>query len=323
MKKNINYFQGCDYVIATVTLNPALDKIIILDQIKNCDNNKIKEEKFDIGGKGTHVSSVLSDLGLKNIATGILGGHAGSILESLLHKKDIECRFIYPPNYETRTSYIIIEKNKNNHFMLTEKGDKVDAKSVDELFELIRKLSTSCEFMIFSGGVCPGFDVNIYRKLIELANENNCKTFLDASGDYLIEGVKGKPFMIKPNIEEISDIIGHKPKNIDEIVFYAKELIKYGISIVAVTLDSNGSLIVSENETFRIYPPKIKSINTVGCGDVFFGSSIFKLYHNSNLREAFKFATAISASKAMNLMTSEFDINEALKLLDEVTVEYI
>lgn len=310
-------------MIATVTLNPALDKIIILDEIKNFDNNKIKEEKFDIGGKGTHVSSVLSDLGLKNIAIGVLGGYAGSILESLLNKKAVECRFIYPPNYETRTSYIIIERNKNNHFMLTEKGDKIDSKSINELIETVIKLSSSCEFMIFSGGVCPGFDIDIYKRLIELANKNGCKTFLDASGDYLVEGIKAKPFMIKPNIDEIGDIIGHKPDSIEEIIFHAKKLIEFGIRIVAVTLDSNGSLIVSENETFRIYPPKVKAINTVGCGDVFFGSSIFKLYHKSSLKDAFKFATAISTSKVMKLMTSEFDINEAIRLLDEVLIKDI
>ncbi|WP_054644774.1 PfkB family carbohydrate kinase [Thermoanaerobacter thermocopriae] len=136
-------------MIATVTLNPAIDKIIVVDEIKNFSNNKIKQIKLDIGGKGTHVSSVLSDLGLKNVATGILGGYTGSILESLLGKKNIQCQFIHPPNYETRTSYIIIEENKNNHFMLTERGNKVDEKSINELVEMIIKLSSSCEFMVF------------------------------------------------------------------------------------------------------------------------------------------------------------------------------
>ncbi|MFV9566958.1 1-phosphofructokinase family hexose kinase [Thermoanaerobacter mathranii] len=308
-------------MIATVTLNPAIDKIIVVDEIKNFSNNKIKQIKLDIGGKGTHVSSVLSDLGLKNVATGILGGYTGSILESLLSKKDIQCQFIHPPNYETRTSYIIIEENKSNHFMLTERGNKVDEKSINELVEMIIKLSSSCEFMVFSGGVSPGFNIDIYKKLIELANKNGCKTFLDASGDYLLEGIKARPFMIKPNIDEICDIIGHRPENIKEIIFHAQKLIKSGIKVVAVTLGSDGSLIVSENEAFRIYPPKVKVINTVGCGDVFFGSSIFKLYHKSTLRETFKFATAVSASKAMKLMTSEFDINEALRLLDDVLIK--
>ncbi|UZQ83503.1 hypothetical protein [Thermoanaerobacter sp. RKWS2] len=82
-------------MIATVTLNPAIDKIIVVDEIKNFSNNKIKQIKLDIGGKGTHVSSVLSDLGLKNVATGILGGYTGSILESLLGKK--YSMPIYPP----------------------------------------------------------------------------------------------------------------------------------------------------------------------------------------------------------------------------------
>lgn len=310
-------------MIATVTLNPALDRIIILDEIENFGNNKINHTEYDIGGKGTHVSAVLSDFGVSNVATGILGGHNGKILASILKKRNVDCQFIVKENYETRTSYIIIEKNKGNYFMITERGNTVDEQSKRELFSRILKLSNECEFIVFSGGVCPGFETNIYKELIEMANKKGVKAFLDASGMYLKEGLKAIPYMIKPNIDEFSEIIGHKPDSINEIIYFSKKLIENGIGIVAVSMDKDGSLIISRDESFRIYPPKVKAINTVGCGDIFFGCAIYKLYQESSLKESFKFATAFSATKAEKLKTSEYDKKRALMYLDQVVIEDI
>ncbi|MDI3481769.1 MAG: hypothetical protein PWQ97_1424 [Tepidanaerobacteraceae bacterium] len=308
-------------LICTVTLNPALDKILIVDEIRPGENNRLSNIETDVGGKGTHVSAVLSDLGVDNVATGILGGSTGRKLQRLLMDRGVACDFVWKQDYETRTSYIVIEFRYHRHFMLTEKGAEVDGETVDRLKAKVKELSHKCEYIVFSGGVCPGFDKSIYRELIEISNKNGVKSVLDASGEFLKEGIKSGPYMIKPNHDEFSQIMGKNMQDEREIAAHAKQLLGSGIRVVAVTLDRRGCIIVTKEQSWRIYPPDIHAVNTVGCGDVFLAAALKKIADKNSLDESFIFATALSATKAMQIKTSKFDLKKAQELIKKIKIE--
>lgn len=309
-------------MICTVTLNPALDRIMILEEINYGENNRIKEQEIDIGGKGTHVAAVLSDLGVETIATGIIGGKGGEKLCDLLEKRGVKCDFIWVEGIEVRTSYIILLQKDKKHFMITEKGSEIDKKSIRLIYEKVDKISKKVDYIVFSGGVSPGFDKDIYRELIAISKENGAKTVLDASGEYLREGVKSKPFFIKINREEFSELIGEEVICEVDIVKKAKNLIDDGVEIVAITLGKDGSIVVTKNEVLKIFLPHIPAINTVGCGDTYLAGALYKMKMRKKLEECFKFATALSGSKALSWKTSIFNRKEVELLLKCVNISY-
>lgn len=308
-------------MICTVTLNPALDKILIIDEIRPGENNRLSDFKIDVGGKGTHVAAVLSDLGVDNVATGILGGSTGRKLQRLLTDRGVACDFVWKQDYETRTSYIVIEFRRHRHFMLTEKEAEVDGETIDRLKAKVQELSRKCEYMVFSGGVPPGFNKSIYRELIEISNKHGAKSVLDASGEFLKEGIISAPYMIKPNCDEFSQIAEKNMQDEREIADYAKQLLEKGIHVVAVSLDRRGSLIVTKEKIWRIYPPEVNTVNTVGCGDVFLAAALKKIADKNSLDESFIFATALSATKAMQIKTSKFDLKKAQELIKKIKIE--
>ncbi|WP_422445480.1 1-phosphofructokinase family hexose kinase [Thermoanaerobacterium sp. DL9XJH110] len=309
-------------MICTVTLNPALDRIMILDEINYGENTRIKQQEIDVGGKGTHVAAVLSDLGIETVATGIMGSIGGEKLCELLEKRRVKCDFIWVESLEVRTSYIIVLLKDKKHFMITERGSEVNRKDIALLYEKIDKLSKSTDYMVFSGGVGPGFDKNVYRELIAISKSNGAKTVLDASGEYLREGAKSTPNFLKINCKEFSELVGHEMTDETDIVKNAKNLIEGGVEVVAITLGKDGSIVLTENEVIKIFLPHIEVVNTVGCGDIYLAGALYKMKMGKSTEECFTFAAALSASKALLYRTSEFDPATVKRLEKSVNISY-
>jgi len=309
-------------LICTVTLNPALDRIMILDKINYGENSRIKQQEIDIGGKGTHVAAVLSDLGIETLATGIIGGIGGKKICDLLEKRGVKCDFVWVEGLEVRTSYIVVLLKDKKHFMMTERGSAVGKKDIGLIYKKIDEISRFADYMVFSGGVCPGFEKDIYRELIAISKENGAKTVIDASGEYLREGVKSRPYFIKINREEFSQLVGQEIISEVDIVKKAKNLIDDGVNVVAVTLGKEGSIVVTKNEDLKIFLPDIEAVNTIGCGDIYLAGALYKMKMGKSTEECFAFAAALSASKALSCRTSEFDPNKLDYLLQRVSVSY-
>lgn len=307
-------------MIITVALNPGLDRIIVLDRLIKNQNNRSKSMYYDIGGKATHVSVVLSSMNISNIATGFLAGSTGRHVQDLLEKKNVKCDYVWQDGCETRTSYVVVPEAEEGSYMITERGFAITEVSVRRLMDKLRALIQKGDIVVFSGGMPNGIDSRTYGDVLSIVKEREGILMIDSSGEFLVEGVKAKPYLIKPNETEFRDIVGHPSSSDEELISEARKLNDNGINIVALSLGKRGSIVSTKDRTMRIYPPRVKEVNDTGCGDVFLGGAVAMISLGKDVEEVFKFATAISASKATMQGTSDFSLEQTHELLKGVTI---
>lgn len=307
-------------MIITVTLNPSLDLNIYVDKLKKNQNNRSRRMKYDIGGKATHVSLVLSALGIDNIATGIMGGNNGRRLVKMMEDRGVTCDFVFQEGDETRVTYIIVQEEEEGTFMLTEPGFSIKAETFEKLKHKLIKIVNKGDMVVISGGTPPGIAIDNYRSLLNLIKNAGATLVIDTSGDCLAEAIKHKPYLIKPNEVELKELLGYEFTDEKQCIKELKKLNDEGIGIVALSLGEKGSIISTKDKTLGIIPPDVMQVNDTGCGDVFLGGAVSMLYQGKDLVEAFRFATAIATSKVTKMGTSEFSLKETEEYMKEVTI---
>ena len=308
-------------MLYTITLNPAVDKVIeIAGTLEREQNNKIKKVLYDIGGKGCHVSTVFSALGLPNIATGFTGGVNGEKLTELMKKKNIKCEFINVENTNTRECTILVDESNLGSYMVTEPGELPDEKAYNELLLKIQKDITADDIAALSGSPAAGFPKGKYCEIVKVLKNTGAKIFIDARDEYLKEVINMEPFFIKPNKHEFQVLIGKKLKKTEDFIEEIKKL-NEKIEIVVVSLGEEGSIAGIRNRgVYGFVPPKVNVVSETGCGGIFVGGVISGCYLKKDIEEIFRFATAISASKATHFLSSDFSLDQTSKFLPLVKI---
>ena len=308
-------------MLYTVTLNPAVDKVIeIAGTLEREQNNKIKKVLYDIGGKGCHVSTVFSALGLPNIATGFIGGVNGIKLVELMEEKNIKCEFINVENTNTRECTILVDESNLGSYMVTEAGELPVDMSYNELLEKIQRDIKEEDIVAFSGSPAVGFSAEKYCEILKALKNTGAKIFLDARDEYLKEAINLEPFFIKPNKHEFQELIGKKLERTEDFIEEIRKL-NEKIEIVAVSLGDGGSIAgIKGKGVYGFIPPKVEVLSETGCGDIFVGGVISQYYLKKNIEEIFRFATAISASKATHFLSSDFSLEQTSEFLPYVEI---
>ncbi len=282
-------------MILTVTLNPALDKIIILDNLKIGKLNRVKETTALAGGKGINVSAVLTKLNIKNKALGIVGGNNGRIITSMLEKRGVISDFVRS-EFETRQNLKIKEKVTNRETEINESG-RVSSNDINNFIISYEKEIKKNKTLVLSGSLPTGVKKDIYAVLIEKAKQENVKVILDSSGKEFKLALKKSPYLVKPNLEEIENLLGRKITNNHDLIKGAKYLLNQGVNIVMISLGSKGAFIASKKEGYRIYTPQVKvSQTTVGAGDTMVAGLAAEIDINKNLKETGVFAAALATA---------------------------
>ena len=309
-------------MLYTITLNPAVDKVIeIAGTLEREQNNKIKKVLYDIGGKGCHVSAVFSALGLPNIATGFTGGRNGIKLVELMEEKNIKCEFINAGSTNTRECTILVDESNLGSYMVTESGELPDEKAYSELILKIQKEINEDDIAALSGSPATGFPKEKYCEIVKTLKNTGAKIFIDARDEYLKEVINLEPFFIKPNKYEFQVLTGKTLEKTDDFIEEIQRL-NEKIEIVAVSLGEEGSIVgVKDRGVYGFIPPKIEVVSETGCGDIFVGGVISKYYLKKDIEEIFRFATAISASKAAHFLSSDFSLEQTSKLLPLVKIK--
>jgi len=305
--------------ILTVTLNPAVDTRYEIDSLKLNEVNRVINKIESPGGKGLNVSNVLKKLGASLIATGFIGGTKGDFIKDKLDKKEIQHDFQEVKN-ETRTCLAIIDKDKKITEIL-ENGAPVLSNEKEEFLKRYKILLEKVKIVDISGSMPKGLENNFYRTLIETASKVGKKVILDTSGEALKEGIKGNPYLIKPNVDEMEYLLNKKIENIDEVIDCANEIIKNGVENVMVTLGGEGGLLINKNYIYKAKIPKVKVENTVGSGDSSVAGFIFGLSKKLNFEEIFKNALACGTSNAMLKNTGDIDLETVSKLIEKIKIE--
>jgi 1-phosphofructokinase family hexose kinase len=312
-------------MIFTVTLNPAVDKILFLDEFRSSWTNRLTQTLETIGGKGTHVSINLKLQDVQSIALGITLGENGKKIQKMLKAWGVDVKFLHYdlPGMESRTNYEIVENSGNICTMLTERGPILPASITDDLLNQIKGLIKAGDMLVLTGDASNVEDTAIYSKLTLLAKELGGKVFLDASGHYLKEGLNSSPFLIKPNFEELCFIAGRELKTIDEIVAAIQDLDGFNIPMIAMTWGGNGAIIKNGHDFYRVDPINVQTVNQVGCGDAFLSAIVAGIEKNMNIKETLMTASAVATAVAESEITAGFDPIRAAELKSMAVVNKI
>ena len=307
-------------MILTVTLNAAIDKRYVVDEFKPGCVNRVKECSYSAGGKGLNVARVAAIAGEEVLATGFVGGHAGNYIIDELKEQNIKSDFVHIKG-ESRSCINIYDEANQSQTEFLEPGPTLTEDDKKQMLLKYEQLIKECKLVAISGSVPRGADSSLYIKMIEIAKQYSKMVILDTSGMLLEDAIKAKPFMIKPNMDEIRMLTGRELKSFEELVQAAKQLHLSGIELVVISCGSLGSLIACEEGIYRAYAPKVSVVNTVGCGDSLVAGFAVGICRGMRLTDTIKLATAISAANAMCIETGYFKPEDVQKLLPRVNVE--
>lgn len=251
-------------MIYTVTFNPALDYVMRVKELRTDDINRTCGEELHYGGKGINVSAVLARLGIESVALGFKAGFTGEKLQQMLEADGIHTDFIALEQGNTR---INVKIRAEQELDINAGGPPVTRQEVERLFEKMRAL-TDGDVVVLAGSVPEALPPDIYEQILAITSYKGVGAVVDATGDLLLNVLKYRPFLIKPNHFELGDLFGVRLKDQDEILEYAGKLQKMGARNVLVSRGKDGALLLAEDGTVAsngILPGK--PVNSVGCGD--------------------------------------------------------
>ncbi len=301
-------------MIYTVTLNPALDKTVEIPSLTIDAVNRITSMRTDPGGKGINVSKVISKLGGKSVAAGILGGDTGRAILSALESMGLATCFHFVEG-ETRTNLKIIDPEAHTNTDINEPGVTVSEEILGELLaELLEKV-TENDSVVISGSMPKGSPQDTYYTWTKAFREKGAKVILDADGELLKAGLKASPYLIKPNNHELSALAGKTLETPKELEAFARSLMKtYGIQKTVVSMGGAGLLYVTEDETIYAEGLKVPVGSTVGAGDSVVAALAVAEETGMRLEETVCLSTATGAANVMcsGTQAAEYEVIEKL-----------
>ena len=251
-------------MIYTVTFNPAVDYVMHIDELRAGATNRSAGEEIYFGGKGINVSAVLNELGVKSRALGFTAGFTGAAIEQGLRDMGIDSDFI---RLEKGCSRINVKLKSGDETEINGQGPDIDSASVDRLFEKLDKL-TAGDTVVLAGNVPKTLPADIYERILGMLDGKGVRAVVDASGKLLLNVLKYRPFLIKPNRDELAELFGADITGIDDVERYAKKLKEMGAVNVLVSMAGDGALLVdADGVTHRCGVFRGTVRNSVGAGD--------------------------------------------------------
>ncbi|MBP7175942.1 MAG: 1-phosphofructokinase [Thermoclostridium sp.] len=252
--------------VITVTLNPAIDKIMTTDEFIVGQLNRVRTLQTDPGGKGINVSKALVSYGVDQVALGILAGKNGKCLLDMLKEYPFKKDFVMAPG-ETRVNMKIRDSKTGLITEVNETGTTVRNEDIKLFFEKLKKYLPSSEITIFAGSIPLDITDCFYASAIQLCARQKNRVIIDADGQALKIAVQSKPYAIKPNHAELERLTGKVLDTYDKIRIEIERLVETGIQVVLVSMGERGAVFHSHGKTWNVSPLQVDVKSAVGAGD--------------------------------------------------------
>lgn len=306
--------------IVTVTLNPAIDRVIIIEELKIGEAQVGQTVLRVPGGKGVNVSHALAAMNVPTIATGFLGADNRVDFLPLLSNPMIGDQFISMPGRTRENITLADPRGVDTH--IRDRGLAVDAKALQQMRDLLSELATRNNVVVFSGSIPPGMGGEDFATLVDICLDGGARVAVDTSGPAIHAIREKKLWILAPNHHELEELVEKKLPSEREQVAAAKSLLKR-IEIVLLSCGKQGAYLLGKNLTCRarvpINPEWVR--NTVGCGDVLLAAFLGGLWRKQTPREAFVLAIATAAASAAHPATATWDDPVLEELLTSVNVQ--
>lgn len=277
--------------VVTITLNPAIDRTLVIPDFAAGSVHRVESERRNAGGKGVNVAAALARAGHRVAVTGFLGRENTAVFEELFEAEAIHDSFLRIPG-ATRTGIKITDPVWQQTTDINFPGVVPSGADVAALRDSIQALSA--DWFVLAGSLPPGVDPAIYRDLTRMLKERGALVAVDASGEPLRLAVEAKPDLIKPNIHELEELVGHSVGAPSEVAAAAAELVRQGIGCVVVSLGADGACFATSEGSILAVPPAVEIRTTVGAGDAMVAGILSSSLRRRSVEETARMATAFS-----------------------------
>ncbi|WP_044639976.1 1-phosphofructokinase family hexose kinase [Risungbinella massiliensis] len=305
-------------MILTVTLNPAVDVSYRIPDFQLDQVNRCQEIQKTAGGKGLNVTRVIHCVNGKALATGLLGGANGNLIRQQLDQSEITHDFVGIQG-ETRNCIAILHDDKQTEIL--ESGPIITIDELETFLGKYEELLAQVEVVVASGSLPKGLPTDFYGQLIEMAHRYQKRFLLDTSGASFEFALATKPFLIKPNIDELSAWVGRMIRSEEEIIHALNQIASYDIPYIVVSLGKDGAIAMVEGDIYRVTVPSIETINPVGSGDSTMAGFAIALEKNLPPVEVLAYGSSLGTLNALELQTGYVQKEKVPEMLARVTVE--
>jgi 6-phosphofructokinase 2 len=302
-------------MIATLTLNPAIDKSTSVAQLVPEKKLRCTDMIVEAGGGGINISKAIAILNEKSKAVFTCGGINGKLLLELLHKDSLET---IPVQIEadTRESIVVTETSTNKEYKFIVPGPTLDEKALSEIKSAINNLK-DVSFLVCSGSLPPGVPDHFLAGIAAIAKQKRIKFIVDTSGPPLKNSVTQGVYLIKPNMSELNFLAGTKYLEANEIEEAANRIISSGhCEVIVVSMGPSGAMLVTKSLRKRFPAPLVKKQSTVGAGDSMLAGIVWMLEQNKSLEDAVRFGIACGTAATVNKGPQLFKKEDAFRFYE-------
>ena len=298
--------------IITVTFNPTIDKSTSIAALMPERKLQCSEPRFEPGGGGINVARAIKKLGGEAVAIYPAGGYSGKFLNELMAREGVTVQPIETKSH-TRENLIVFDKSTSLQYRFGMPGSEV---LEEEWRQLLADIENSgAEYIIASGSLPPGMPTDIFGWIADIARKMNAKLVVDTSGEALKKAVDKGVFLLKPNLGELSSLVGKDEVSHESVDEIAKEIISRNCcQAIMVSLGSAGARLITKDEVIQVIPPVVKRLSTVGAGDSMVAGVILSLSRGMDLKEALKYGVACGTAATLNPGTELCKLEDVEKL---------
>lgn len=284
-------------MINILNLNPSIDYFMHTSAFDLNKTNHSDFESVSVGGKGSNVAIVLNNLKVKSVLHGFIGGFTGNFIKSEISKYKYIENLMINSHVLTR---INVKLNYAGETEINGTGKEVAEKYINDLENNLKKLKKD-DILVMTGRVAKGMSNTWYLKMAKLMNNKGVNFVLDVNDKVILDVLKYKPLLLKPNLDELKNIFDHKDNMTDQdLITCGKKLITLGARHVIISLGSHGSMFFYKDKVFKINNANGKAINTVGAGDAMIAGFLSEYQKSNDPVEAYHFAQACANASAFS-----------------------
>lgn len=282
--------------ILTLTVNPAVDRIITVDRLVFESRAYILSTTDVAGGRGVNAARALQSFGAKTVAILPCGGEVGkSLREKLGHDKfKVD---IVPIEANVRTNLTIADKHGLS-VKLNEQGPPISKAELKAILKSVENHLESASWVMLCGSLPPTVDRHFYSLLIESANSHGVQTLLDADGDALLHAIEAGPSLTSPNQTEAERLLNRALITRTHFIDASRHILAMGAKSVILSLGSRGAIGASPAGLIEVIPPRIQALSPIGAGDALAAASVWALAHGKRFDEAVRWGVAAGTASA-------------------------
>ena len=287
--------------ILTLTVNPALDRIVTVDRLVFEDRAYIESTTEMAGGRGINAARVLH-------AITTSGRETGRKVEELLQKDTFEKDVVKIRN--TIRTNLTISDRQGLSIKLNEIGPSISKLEQKRISQAVEKRLPEASWLMLCGSLPPDIDIHFYSKLLNLAAKHKVQTLIDTDGDPLLHAMEGGPTIVKPNQSEAERLLNTALITRSQLIDAVQKIKSLGAKSVILSLGSRGAIAATFTEgIIEVTPPSIDAVCPIGAGDAMSAAIVWSLAKGNSFGDSLRWGVAAgtASSKLPGITMANFE----------------